>query len=159
MRTNVSNWRWALLLGAAVLGVTLLVASRPALAADACTLLTSEEVAQIIGQRVRKPKPETAQAGTSCRFPTATDTVTISLWPTNAKNFAEARKILEDEGVKIENAPGIGDAAHFWDDDRIYVRVGNQGLTVTLSGGGEGLDPKRRAITLALAKAGVAKLQ
>jgi hypothetical protein len=64
-------------LGAAAIGAGLLAAATTTYAADACTLLTTEEIAQIVGERVRKPRPDTAQEGTACRFPMVTDTLSI----------------------------------------------------------------------------------
>ncbi|HMN81754.1 MAG TPA: hypothetical protein PKA20_17780 [Burkholderiaceae bacterium] len=162
MRTNPScGQRQTLLRGGlvTVVAAALLAATPTVRAADACTLLSSEEIAKIMGQRVRKPSPSTAQEGTSCRFPTAMETVTIALWPTTAKSFEEFRKTLVQNGVKVENASGLGDTAYFW-DDRVYARVGQQGLTVYLSlAGTGGFDLKRRETAVAIAKAGIAKLR
>ena len=146
-------------LGAAILSASLLLAHATTVqAADACTLLTTQEIAQIVGTPVRKARPETAQEGTACRFPMAMDTLNISLWPTDAKNFEEFRKTLAESGATLENASGVGDAAYFW-DDRIYVRVGDQGLTVWLGTPRDGSDPERRRTVVAVANAGVAKLR
>lgn len=162
MRTDITGG-WYLTFAryglAAVAFAVALLATTTARAAEACTLLSTEEVSQILGQRVRKPLPDTAQAGTSCRFPAVTETVNISLWPTNASEFQEFRKTLAENGARLEDAASIGDSAYFWEDNRIYVRVGDQGLTVTLAGAGDGIGPKRRAVVLAIATAGVAKLR
>lgn len=124
---------------------------------DACTLLSVDEVSQIVGQRVRPPRPDTAQEGTSCSFPTATDTVTIALWPTDAQSFEEARDFLSEIGEELEPATNIGDAAYFW-GDRIYVRKGARGLTIYIGGAGDGSDLERREMVVALANAALAKV-
>lgn len=161
MRPILTHNRWRILLStglASMLISAVLAIPSTAVAADACTLLSVDELAKIIGQRVRKPRPDTAEKGTACGFGTATDSVSIALWPTNAKDFAEFRKLLAENGAKIEDASGLGDAAYFWEDDRVYVRLGDQGLTVTLGGGDDSFDAKRREIVMAIAKAGIAKL-
>jgi hypothetical protein len=147
-----------LTLGAAGISAGLFATATPAQAPDACTLLSTEEIAQIIGKPVRKPRPDTAQEGTACRFPMAMETLNISLWPTDAKRFDAFRKTLAENGATLESTSGVGDVAYFW-NDRIYVRVGNHGLTVFLGAPQDASDPERRQTVVAVAKAGVAKLR
>lgn len=146
-------------LGAALAAAGMVpIATLAQAAGDACTLLSSDEIAQILGQRVGTPRPDIAEEGTACRFPGATESVVITLWPTDARGFEEARGTLNDSGAKLESASNIGDAAYFW-DDRIYVRKGTQALTVFLSDADGVSDPQRRETVIAIAKAGLAKLQ
>lgn len=145
-------------LGAVVGALVLSPSPAVAQAVDACSLLSVDEVAQIVGQRVRPPRPDSAEEGTACRFPTATDSVTVALWPTDATSFIENRDFLSETGEKLEPIPDIGDAAYFW-GDRIYVRKGTQGLTIYIGGTGDGSDLKLRETVVALARAGLTKLQ
>jgi hypothetical protein len=145
-------------LAAVVINAGLFASATTVQPPHACALLSTEEIAQIVGERVRKPRPDTAQEGTACRFPMAMETLSISLWPTDAKSFDEFRKTLAASGAKLESTSGVGDVAYFW-DDRIYVRVGTHGLTVWLGAPQDGSDPKRRQTVVAVAKAGVAKLR
>lgn len=154
-----TGFGWAIAFGA--LAVSPLAhaatsAARPTV--DACTLLSLQELSQIVGSTVRRPRPDTAQAGTACRFSTTTDTLNITLWPTTPKEFDEFRKTLAESGATLESATGVGDAAFYW-NNRIYVRVGNHGLTVWLGTPTDGVEQKRRQLVLAVAKAGAAKLR
>lgn len=162
MATNRSFWQQVLLGSGLVVSATIIagLCALPATAqaVDACTLLSVDEVARITGQRVRPPRPDTAEIGTSCRFPTATESVTIALWPTDASDFEEARAFLSETGETLETIPDFGDAAYFW-GDRVYVRKGTQALTIYIGGAGDGSDLERREKVVALARAGLAKLQ
>jgi hypothetical protein len=162
MRVNISSW-WspAFVHGSllpAIVSVGLLATPTTVRSADACTLLTSEEIATIVAERVRKARPQTAQEGTACAFPMASGNLNISLWPTDARKFDEFRKTLTEAGARLESTSGVGDAAYFW-DDRIYVRVGNQGLTIWHGAPQDGVDTRRRNMVVAVAKAGIAKLR
>ena len=118
-------------------------------AGDACTLLSSDEIARSLGTQVGQPQAESAEEGTACRFSTASGAVVLRLWPTDARGFEEVRGTLDDSGAKFESAPGIGDAAYFL-GDRIYARKGTQALSVLLEDPQNRSDPKRREIVTAV---------
>lgn len=161
MRTNTSFRSRALAsigIGAVVLSAALPTAAPGQTAGDACRLLSADEIAKLVGQPVGQPSPAEAEEGTACRFSTATDAVLISLWPTDDRAFEDYRGTLSARGAKLELAPEVGDAAYFM-DDRLYVRKGTQALTVVIMGGGDGVDARRRETVVAIAKAGLAKLQ
>src|SRR5688572_5091456 len=100
--------------------------SRKSTEIDACSLLSTEELSRILGSPVRRPRPGTAQEGTTCRFGVGgTDTLNISLWPTTQNNFAEFKKTLAEGGAKLEDLSGTGDAGFYW-ENRIYVLAGTQ---------------------------------
>ena len=127
-------------------------------AGDACALLSSEEIAQFLGERVGTPRPETAEEGTACRFPAGGNSLVIRLWPTDARGFEEVRGTLDDSGAQRESATGIGDAAYY-SGDRIYARKGTQALSVFFEGAEVDSQANRRDVVTAIAKAGLAKLQ
>ena len=73
MTENISWWSPAFAsggLGLAIVSMALLATPAKVQAADACTLLSSEEIAEIVGERVRKPRSQSADEGaTACLGP------------------------------------------------------------------------------------------
>ncbi|WP_173050952.1 hypothetical protein [Nitrospira sp. KM1] len=134
-------------------------AADKASAPNACTLLSTEELGRLLNNPIRRPRPGTAEKGTNCRFSVGgTDTLNLSLWPTTPKDFDEFKKTLADGGAILENASGVGDAAYYW-DNRIYVRTGNNGVTVWLGVPVDGVSQKQRQTVLSVAKAAVSRLR
>ena len=126
---------------------------------NACSLLSTEELNRLFNGPVRRPRAETAEKGTACRFAVAgTNTLNISLWPTSVKSFDEFKKTLADNGAVLENVSGVGDASYYW-DNRIYVRTGDNGVTVWLGMSIDGVDQKQRQMVLSVAKAAVNRLR
>lgn len=74
------------------------------------------------------------------------------------KSFDEFKKTLADNGAVLENVSGVGDASYYW-DNRIYVRTGDNGVTVWLGMSVDGVDQKQRQMVLSVAKAAVNRLR
>ncbi|SLM48722.1 exported protein of unknown function [Nitrospira japonica] len=126
---------------------------------NACSLLSIEELGRLLGSPIRRPRPDTAEKGTACRFSVGgTDTLNISLWPTTPKSFDEFKKTLSDGGARLENVAGVGDAGYYW-DTRIYVRTGDNGVTVWFGVSVDGVNQKRRQQVFSVAQAAVNRLR
>ncbi len=98
---------------------------------------------------------------TNCYYSSSRGGLNVWSVPAVSKaSFDDFRALLEAQGKAPETVTGVGDDAYFW-DERIYVRVGGRGLTIELNQ--DALNPKpsgaRRAVALALAKAGVSRLR
>ena len=136
---------------------------------DACSLLDVDEISGALGREVG---PGEAQAPSSCRFETilgmststtyddplipetALASVTITTAPSSAEEFDEFEAMVGDEAEAVS---GIGDDAHFWGRDILYVRVADLGLTVRVEAD-DADDAAVRAAVLRLAELGAAKL-
>ncbi|MGC4098034.1 MAG: hypothetical protein QM706_13040 [Nitrospira sp.] len=126
---------------------------------NACTLLSTEELGRLLDNPIRRPRPGTAEKGTTCRFAVgATDTLNISIWPTTPKDFDAFKKILADDGVKLDNISGVGDEGYYW-DNRLYVRAGDKGITVWFGVPAGGVDQKQRKTVFSVANAAVNRLR
>ena len=158
MRTTMSAAISAFLLTAMMM---VLAAAAPSMtqttpARTACSLITPQEIAGIIGTKVRDGEPDDVQAGTACRFRSSnTDWVNIAIGPTDAKTFAQVRKLV---GAQGEAQAGIGDEAFTWGNVRIHVRVGTQTLIIGFARNDDG-NATTKAHVLALAKLGVSRLR
>lgn len=122
----------------------------------ACSLLTPQEIAGIVGTKIRDGEPEAVSLGTECRFRSSnTDWVNIAIGPTDAKAFAQLRKLF---GTQAEAAAGVGDEAFFWGNLRIYVRLGTQTLIIGFARNDQG-NATTKAHVLALGKLGASRLR
>lgn len=140
---------------------------------DACSLLDVEEISAAIGREVGPGEPQpTAEVGSSCRFETLTGmststtyddpvvpetapgSVTISTARSSAEEFDEFEALVGDEAEAVS---GIGDDAHFWGENIIYVRVADRGLTVRIEADDADTAAVRAAV-LQLAELGASKL-
>lgn len=136
-------------------------AAAPAIAApiEACSVLTLDEIKSAIGRGdFSRGKPD--DGGTKCRYASGRGSLSVWLSATTKASFDDFRNLLTEQGKKPEAVAGVGDDAYFW-DDRLYVRVGNRGLTIDLNKNGLAPEPSAsiRAKVLALAKAAVPKLR
>ena len=163
-----THWRvsgWAFALAVAVCTLTLTPRASAASkesreAVDACTLLSVDEIKAVLGSSVivRPGRPNSSvQDGTACRFGLPSGNLNFALARQTPQRFEEMRKFMSENGEKLENVSGLGDAAYFW-NERICVQVGNQSLAIWF-GNPEGANPQRREQLLSLAKAGVPKLR
>lgn len=140
---------------------------------DACSVFDVEEISAAIGREVGPGAPEsTPEDSSSCRFETvpglststsyddpvvpetALGSVTISTARSSAEEFDEFEALLADEAEPVS---GIGDDAHFWGEDILYVRVADRGLTVRIEAD-EADAAAVRAAVLRLAELGASKL-
>ena len=148
--------------------VTVLVANlslvsgseRPQSAApDACALFTLEEAGKATGRTFRRARPDKGPEGTMCDLIGGTGgNINIALSPSSSKKtLDDFRKLLAEQGEKVEPVTGVGDEAFYW-GDRIHVRVGSR-LLVIFNGDSSQPSAKVRAEILALAKLGVTKLK
>ena len=125
-------------------------------ARTACSLITSQEIAGIVGTRIRDGEPQEVSEGTECRFRSSDGGwVNIALGPMDAKTFAKLRELV---GNQAETQAGVGDEAFFWGNVRIHVRVGTQALTIGLARNDQG-NATTKAHVLALAKLGAPRLR
>jgi hypothetical protein len=145
---------------ALLLSLVLLPAAPAARAADACALVTIEDVKAATGREdFGRARPK--DGGTSCRYASSRGSVTVWVVESRTrKDFDGFRQLLADQGKAVEDVRGVGDAAYFW-DDRLYVQVGTRGLTVQVAAnelqpGGPGAT---RPAVLALARKGVDRLR
>ena len=123
---------------------------------SACSLITSQEIAGIMGTGIREGEPQAVPEGSECRFRLSNgDWVHVALGPTDAKTFAQVRKLL---GTQAEIQAGVGDEAFFWGNVRIHVRVGTQSLIIGFARNDQG-NATTKANVLALAKLGAPRLR
>ncbi len=129
----------------------------PTPARTACSLITAQEIASIIGTKIREGEPEPVpDGGTECRFrSSASEWVHIALGPMDAKTFGKVRGLL---GNQAETVAGVGDEAYFWGNVRIHVRVGTQVLIIGFARNDQG-NATTKANVLALAKLGAPRLR
>lgn len=135
--------------------------SRPTPGPDACTVLSKDELAKIVGRAdFGRARPDTGPNGeSSCRYSSSRGSVTLSVSTQTRAEFEKFRKLLSDEGKKPETVEGVGDAAYFWDDDALYALSGKLAFRVFISKPPNADSAKIRADLLALARAVVAKLK
>ena len=128
-------------------------------APDACALFTLEEAGKATGRAFRRARPDKGPEGTMCDLIGGTGgTINIALSPSSSKKtLDDFRKLLAEQGEKIEPVNGLGDEAFYW-GDRIHVRMGSR-LLVIYNGDSSQPSAKVRAEILALAKLGVTKLK
>ena|SRR5688572_30735802 len=144
-----------------VANVSLFGESGPAQAAapDACALFTLEEAGKATGRTFRRARPDKGPEGTMCAFIGGTGgNLNVSLSPSSSKKtLDDFRKLLVEQGEKIEPVSGLGDEAFYW-GDRLHVRTGSR-LLVIYNGDSSQPSAKVRPEILALAKLGVTKLK
>ena len=144
----------------AALAIALTVAAPRTDAADACAVITIEDVTIATGRKdFGRGKPK--DGGTSCYYSSSRGSVTVWVIESQSrKDFDDFRQLLLDQGKSVENRSGVGDAAYFW-DDRLYVHVGTRGLTVQV--GANELKPADhgavRAAVLGIALSGADRLR
>lgn len=129
-------------------------------APDACALFTLEEAGKATGRTFRRARPDKGPEGeTMCDLIGGTaGTIRVALSPSSSKKtLDDFRKLLAEQGEKIEPVNGLGDEAFYW-GDRIHVRTGSR-LLVIYNGDSSQPSAKVRTEILALAKLGVTKLK
>ena len=128
-------------------------------AIDACGLFTLEEAGKATDRKFRRARPGKGPDGTTCDLIGGTEgNIVVSLSPSSSKKtLDDFRKLLAEQGEKIEPVSGVGDEAFYW-GDRIHVRVGNQ-LLVIFNGDSSQPSAEVRADILALAKLAIPKLK
>jgi hypothetical protein len=126
---------------------------------EACALFTLEEAGKATGRVFRRARPDKGPGGTMCDLIGGTGgTINIALSPSSSKkNFDDFRKLLVEQGEKVEPVPGLGDEAFYW-GDRIHVRIGTR-LLVFFNGDSSQPSARVRQEILALARLGVTKLK
>lgn len=153
-----------LMAGAALTVAAATAGAPPALAVDACALLTKAEVEAIAGRPMSKgaPPPAVPPASadvtfTQCSWPTADGdnpiglSVRISKKGDGAPGYA--RQTAIDSGFKVEDVSGLGDLA-FWNGIQLQVFRGKDlQLVVNIMGHKGG---KEKAV--AVARKALAKL-
>lgn len=131
----------------------------PSAPRTACSLITPQEIAGIVGMRIRDGEPQAVPGegtGTECRFPSSDGNwVHVAVGPMDTKTFAQVRKLVGSQG---ENQNGVGDEAFSWGNRRIHVRVGSQTLIIGLPRNDDG-DAKTKSQVLELAKLGAPRLR
>ena len=128
-------------------------------APDACALFTLEEAGKATGRTFRRARPDKGPEGTMCDLIGGTGgNINIALSPgSSKKTLDDFRKLLTEQGEKVEPVAGLGDEAFYW-GDRIHVRVGTR-LLVIYNGDSSQPSARVRQEILALAKLGVTKLK
>ena len=126
---------------------------------DACALFTLEEAEQATGRNFRRARPGKQAEGTTCDLIGGTEgNLAVTLSPSSSKkNLDDFRKLLAEQGEKVEPVSGIGDEAFYW-GDRIHVRFGSR-LVVIWNGDSSQPSARVRGHILALAKLAAAKLK
>ena len=146
---------------------------------DACSFMSREEMARIIGRELREGERNSQAEGLSeCDFSTPPglyvtttypdpalpeasgfSSVTVNTHPTTTQSFREFRDMIGSRG---EDVAGVGDGAYFNGPAMLYARVGNAGFSIRLhvnqpeTAGGRA---RLRATMLELAQLGVARLE
>jgi hypothetical protein len=132
---------------------------RQSAALEACGLFTVEEAGKALSRKFSRTRQSQEQSGTTCRFQGAAGgTINLSLNPSSSKKeFDDFRKLLTDQGEKLEPVAGLGDDAYYW-GRRINVRVGNRAFTIWNGEPSQPVD-KVKSDVLTLAKLTVPKLR
>ena len=129
-------------------------AARGSAPRDACTLLTADEIATATGTTVRSSNPVSVPEGSECSYQThAGFGLRITISPVDPKDFDELRNLF---GSDAQPVTGVGDAAYFLENERIYLRVGRTQLVATRGNRG---DAKFRDALLAIAKLAAPRLR
>jgi hypothetical protein len=123
---------------------------------DACTVLSLADLSAAAGVGVQRPRPDSAQNGSACRFRAGAETLNLAIGTWTAADRAEFRTLLKEQGMTLEPVSGVGDEAFFW-DNRIYVYAGRIHFSVTVGDAGPPADTARRQIALNVAKAVAAR--
>jgi hypothetical protein len=128
-------------------------------ATDACGLFTLEEAGKALGRTFRRARPDQQPGGTTCSLSGGTEgSIVLALSPAaSKKNFDDFRKLLAEQGEKVEPVKGVGDEAFYW-GDRIQVLTGTK-MLVIYNGDSTQPSAKVRADILTLAKLAVPKLK
>ena len=136
----------------------------------ACTVLTAAEIKKVIGKALSpvfdmlKPNEEKAGSGTECFYPGVM--VQLDAYPVG--NFEATRQSYEKSGrTKFQPAPGISDAAYFYEQDPgkssyavgIFAKTGQHVLTITVDVKPPATAESLRPIVTELTKTAVAKLK
>ena len=136
----------------------------------ACTVLTAPEIKKLVGKALSpafdlvKPNEEKAGSGTECFH--AGVMVQLDAYPVG--NFEATRQSYEKTGrTKFQPAPGIADAAYFYEQDAgksshavgIFAKTGQHVLTITMDVNPPATAESLRPVVIELTKAAVAKLK
>jgi hypothetical protein len=125
---------------------------------DACALFSLEEAGKVTGRTFRRARPEKRPDATRCALIGGTEgNLNVTLSSSSKKDFDDFRKLLTDQGEKLEPVNGVGDEAFYW-GDRINVRAGNH-MLVIWNGDSSQPSAKVRPSVLALAKLSLLKLK
>lgn len=128
-------------------------------AADACALFRLDEAGKATGRTFRRARPGKQPGGTTCDLIGGTEgNIAVTLSPSSSKKtLDDFRKLLAEQGEKVEPVSGVGDEAFYW-GDRIHVRFGSH-LLVIWNGDSSQPSGRVRADVLALAKLAALKLK
>lgn len=126
---------------------------------DACALVPLEEAGKATGRKFRRARSDKGPDGTTCSLIGGTEgSINVSFSPSSSKkNLDDFRKLLAEQGEKIEPVSGVGDEAFYW-GDRIHVRAGTR-LLVIWNGDSSQPSDRARADILAIAKLSLSKLK
>jgi len=133
--------------------------ARPNIDPTACQFFTLDEIKTSMGRKdFSQGRPKQVETGSSqCFYSGARGSFTVTINSQNPKkDFDAFKKLLTDQGEKLEPVAGLGDDAYFW-GDRITVRVGGKSLVMWI--GEQGDAAKIRAGLQSLAKLGVGRLR
>jgi hypothetical protein len=132
---------------------------------DACTLLTSEEVAEVVGAEVQNVEAATEGLGAQrCTWtidPAVAEVVTLIVYTQNARTLHDAGKVTPEgePAPEIEPVPGIGDDAyHHKPLATLNVRQGQQAFFVQFVLGTRLEESQTRSGLEELAKKALARL-
>lgn len=95
-------------------------------AADACALFRLDEAGKATGRTFRRARPGKQPGATTCDLIGGTEgNIVLTLSPSSSKkDLDDFRKLLTEQGEKVEPVSGVGDEAFYW-GDRIHVRFGS----------------------------------
>ena len=82
---------------------------------DACALFPLDEAGKAAGRTFRRARPDTGPGGTMCALIGGTEgTLSIALSSSSKKDLDDFRKLLVEQGEKVEPVAGVGDEAFYW---------------------------------------------
>ena len=144
----------AVLAIAAMAATTHAQAARGSAARDACSLLTNEEIGTATAMTVRSSRPGSVPEGSECLYLTRGGfALKITVSAVDPKDFDELRSMF---GADAQPVTGVGDAAYFLKNERIYLRVGRAQFVASR---GSDADAKFRDALMALAKLAAPRLR
>jgi hypothetical protein len=165
MRHMVRVLRPVLVAAGACIAASTLAAQIPA--ANACSVLTREEIKALTGRDPGEVDMGESLGTTTCRWPESKPSVRVVLYPKVDPNEPKglALKQLKDRGMPARPVSDLGDDAVFLPTEgerplgTVFVRVGAWRLVISLSPEPKGTAESTLPMLTTLAKAAIPKLR
>jgi hypothetical protein len=154
-------------LAVACVGTPWSLAGAQALAVDACSVLTREEIKTLTGRDPGEIDQGESLGSTTCRWPESSPSIRVALYPKVDPNEPKglALKQLKDRGFDARAFDGLGDDAVFLPAEgerplgTLFVRVGRWRVVISQAPEAKGTAESTLPVLTTLAKAAIPKLR